>query len=75
VSTNTWPGGARHAMHQCDHESWNARHYPGTRQLCVKCDQPTGRCEEDSIHDEAGNGPFCEECRPARPTQGDEKLP
>lgn len=43
------------------HEAVNARHYPGTRQLCVECDQPTGRCEEDSIL--IGDlGPLCEEC-------------
>jgi hypothetical protein len=51
-------------MHQNDHEAWNARNYPGTRQLCCKCEQPTGRCEEDSIHRE-DEGPFCEECRDA----------
>lgn len=30
-------------------------------QLCVRCEEPTGRCEEDSIYlnDE---GPLCEEC-------------
>lgn len=59
---NTWPGGYRHAIDQSEHERWNAEHYPGTRQLCSQCDQPTGRCEEDSIYTEDGNGPLCPEC-------------
>ena len=59
---NTWPKGRRHAMHQSEHERWNASHYPGTRQLCSKCDEPTGRCEDDSIYLEDGTGPLCEEC-------------
>lgn len=60
--TNTWPGGARHPMSQCcEHESWNARQYPGTRQLCSVCNEPTGRCEEDSLltQDEE---PLCDSC-------------
>lgn len=58
----SWPDGYRHAIDQSSHERWNAEHYPGTRQLCSQCENPTGRCEEDSIfvNDE---GPFCEECR------------
>ena len=59
---NSWPGGRRHAMHQDEHEAWNARHYPGTRQLCIKCDEPTGRCEDDSLYDQNDEGPLCEEC-------------
>jgi hypothetical protein len=61
---NTWPGGHRHAMHQSDHEAWNARNYPGTRQLCVRCDAPTGRCEDDSIFadEDRQDGPLCVEC-------------
>lgn len=58
---NTWPGGRRKAMHQSDHEKWNASHYPGTRQLCTNCDEPTGRCEDDSLFIE-DDGPYCEEC-------------
>jgi hypothetical protein len=58
---NTWPGGVRRAMHQHEHESYNASHYPGTLQLCSKCEQPTGRCEEDAMWDEEGN-PLCETC-------------
>ena len=57
---NTWPGGKRHAMDQAAHERWNALHYPGTLQLCAVCDQPTGRCEEDSLTIE-GVGNVCEE--------------
>ncbi len=43
------------------HEAWNAKNYPGTRQLCSERDQPTGRCEDDtlSINDDE---PLCEEC-------------
>ena len=58
---NTWPGGKRHAMTQEEHAHWNAENYPGTLQLCSKCDEPTGRCEEDSILDDEGN-PHCEDC-------------
>jgi hypothetical protein len=58
---NTWPGGERRAMHQDEHEKWNAREYPGTRQLCVECEEPTGRCEEDELCF-GDNGPFCESC-------------
>jgi hypothetical protein len=55
-------------MTQDEHERWNARNYPGTRQLCCACDQPTGRCEEDAIYIEpivpngSSYGPFCVEC-------------
>ena len=59
--SNSWPGGRRHAMTQGAHESWNAPHYPGTRQLCSLCDEPTGRCEEDSLYFEDGM-PLCEDC-------------
>ena len=59
---NTWPGGRRHAMTQCEHESWNAANYPGTRQLCSECGEPTGNCEEDAIYLDDGTGPLCEEC-------------
>lgn len=58
---NSWPGGFRHAMDQSEHERWNASHYPGTRQLCSACDQPTGRCEDDTLRDQYG-APLCEEC-------------
>jgi len=71
---NEWPNRYRHAMDQSDHEAWNELHYPGTRQLCVECENPTGRCEEDSLFaDEDGEiGPLCEKCweRRNRPCQG-----
>jgi hypothetical protein len=67
---NTWPGGKRHAMDQSAHEQWNARHYPGTRQLCAVCNEPTGRCEDDSLFVE-DDGPFCEQCWKER--GGDER--
>ncbi len=59
---NTWPGGRRHAMTQSDHEAWNARNFPGTRQLCEQCGEPTDRCEEDAIYTDSGEGPLCVEC-------------
>ena len=45
-----------------EHEAINAREYPGTRQLCETCDEPTGRCEEYSIYTEEGDGPMCLDC-------------
>lgn len=51
-SINTWPGG---------YEAWNARNYPGTRQLCDYCGEPTGRCEEDAIY-VGDDGPLCFDC-------------
>lgn len=62
--SNTWPGGSRHAMTQTEHETWNGKTFPGTRQLCTECGEPTGRCEDDSLYaDEDGEvGPICEEC-------------
>jgi len=47
---------------QSEHASINAREYPGTRQLCVSCDAPTHRCEEDAIYNDDGVGPLCEDC-------------
>ena len=58
---NTWPDGYRHAIHQSEHEKWNATHYPGTRQLCDICGDPTGRCFEDTMWSNEGE-PLCEEC-------------
>ena len=60
-SVNSWPGGRRHAMPQCEHERWNASHYPGTRQLCSNCGDEAGRCEEDSMLSQEGE-PLCEAC-------------
>ena len=59
---NTWPGGHRHAMSQSEHERWNATHYPGTRQMCMLCDQPTERCEEDEFRVDEIDGPLCRAC-------------
>ncbi len=61
MNENTWPGGVRHAMHQDEHEAWNARTYPGTLQLCSRCKEPTGHCEEDTLWSEEGE-PLCKEC-------------
>lgn len=49
------------AISQDEHEKINAREYPGTRQLCSKCEDTTGRCEEDYICDENGST-VCEDC-------------
>jgi hypothetical protein len=59
--SNTWPGGQRRALSQGQHAEWNARHYPGTRQLCVLCEQPTGRCEDDTLFN-GDTGPLCPDC-------------
>ena len=61
MSNNTWPDGVRHAISQSEHERWNAGNYPGTRQMCSKCDEPTGRCEDDTLWS-ADEDPLCEEC-------------
>ena len=59
--SNTWPDGKRRALDQDEHRAWNSRNYPGTRQLCTLCEEPTGRCEEDEMY--VGDiGPLCEEC-------------
>ena len=54
-------GEAPRSMTQSEHEAWNATHYPGTRQLCSECGEPTGRCEDDSIFSPDGE-PLCEYC-------------
>jgi len=59
---STWPGGKRHAMYPEEHEKWNAANYPGTRQLCQLCNEPTGRCEEDPLYSTDEVGPLCEQC-------------
>lgn len=51
MQRNTWPDGARRALTQGEHEDWNAKNYPGTKQLCAICELPTGNCEEDSLYD------------------------
>jgi len=47
---------------QAEHEKYNATHYPGTRQMCIKCGEPTDRCEEDAIYTDDGMGPLCPAC-------------
>lgn len=53
---------------QAEHKAVNANEFPGTRQLCVRCNQPTDRCEEDSIYldmafeDQGDLDPLCEGC-------------
>ncbi len=49
------------ALDQATHEKINSNEYPGTRQLCFECDEPTGRCEEDTLEID-GHAPLCEEC-------------
>ena len=50
------------ARSQSEHEAINRREYPGTRQLCERCGEPTERCEEDGIYTDSGEGPLCIEC-------------
>ena len=66
IEMNTWPNGVKRAMHQDEHENWNAANYPGTRQMCSICDEPTGRCEDDTIYSKDGE-PICEACADANP--------
>lgn len=58
---NTWPNGVRRAMNQSEHAEWNAQNYPGTLEICAKCDEPTGNCEEDNILNDGGE-PHCRDC-------------
>lgn len=57
---NAWPGGVRRALSQKEHEQWNAHEYPGTRQLCSICNEPTDRCEDDTLW--VDDQPVCEAC-------------
>ena len=47
---------------QCQHEAINAREYPGTRQICIECDDSTGRCEDDTLSVGDHQSPLCEDC-------------
>ena len=47
---------------QREHEIINSKEYPGTRQICESCNEPTERCEEDAIYLEYGSGPLCVNC-------------
>lgn len=51
----------RKAKSQAEHAEINAKEYPGTRQICASCGEPTGRCEEDSLY-RGYEGPFCFGC-------------
>jgi len=51
----------RQAISYSEHLRINAVEYPGTRQICAKCGEPTGRCEDDSIFI-GDEGPLCEAC-------------
>ena len=51
-------------MYPDEHECWNASHYPGTRQLCCECEEPTGRCEEDSLFVETESSERSQVVRP-----------
>ena len=31
-------------------------------QLCEFCDEPTGKCKEDSLYTDDDRGPLCENC-------------
>ena len=53
------------ARSQSEHRRINAREYPGTRQLCSVCNEPTDRCEEDALYldaDVENSGPLCMTC-------------
>lgn len=50
------------AISQAEHRAINVREYPGTRQLCARCDAPTERCEEDAIYTADLGGPLCLDC-------------
>ncbi len=58
---NTWPGGERRPISQSEHRQWNASEFPGTRQICSQCGEPTGRCEDDQLLDDFGQA-LCPEC-------------
>lgn len=67
---NTWSGGRIRALTQAEHREWNAEHYPGTRQLCSVCEQPTGRCYEDQLLSDKGE-PLCKGCHEVQDEQVD----
>ncbi len=51
----------RKSMTQSQHERYNRKHYPGTRQMCAECDEPTGRTVEDGLTNKKGQW-VCPEC-------------
>lgn len=64
VLMNTWPNNIRQVYSQNIHKSYNSTHYPGTREICSLCGEPTGRCEGDSLYlfNCENDGPVCEKC-------------
>ena len=61
--------GINRGFDQSQHAAVNAR-YPGcTLEYCFLCDAPTGRAGagDDSIFDDDGEGPYCEECYKEHP--------
>jgi len=63
------------ARSQSEHEAINRREYPGTRQLCERCGEPTERCEEDAIYADSGEGPLCVGCYDTANTSGEGRKP
>ena len=57
-SSDWWKG---RAWGQDTHARINVSNFPGSRQLCSECGDPTGRCEDDTI--DGRDGPICEACR------------
>lgn len=53
---------------QSQHEEINRREYPGTRQICSNCDEPTERCEDDGIWSEKLDGWICPDCAKGKNT-------
>lgn len=75
-AANTSQAMKRRALTQDEHEAINAREYPGTRQLCSRCEEATGRCEEDSLFYEEEGEPavLCEECYRADPRYREDEI-
>ena len=63
------------ARSQSEHEAINRREYPGTRQLCERCGEPTERCEEDAIYTDSGEGPLCVGCYDTANASGEGRKP
>ena len=51
------------ARSQAEHQHINADSYPGTREICINCGDPTGKAGKDDdslyLYDE---GPYCQDC-------------
>ncbi len=48
-------------LYQFQHDKINAVQFPGTRQICSVCGEPTDKCEEDGYFDSTGYA-YCEGC-------------